>query len=149
MSDRTFLTVVADEQGEVFELPELLLAGMNGYSIVRPEDSEMIPLPPDSRLFTIPHTPPMGFDPRTGKQKTVEQMPKKWGGQRIQAVSAFLSPGFTRILLPAADYNRKTKMFSTFKYFRQTVNNSRLPTPFVYYTLHKIIISFAKTTQLL
>ncbi|MBW2519595.1 MAG: radical SAM protein [Deltaproteobacteria bacterium] len=116
MSHRTFLTVVADEQGEVFELPELLLAGMNGYSVVRPEEPEMIPLPSDSRLFTIPHTPPVGFDPKTGKQKTVERLPAEWRGKSIQAVSAFLSPGFTRTLLPAADYQRKRMMLPLWSY---------------------------------
>lgn len=30
MSKKTFLAVVADDKGEVFEHPELLLAGMSG-----------------------------------------------------------------------------------------------------------------------
>ena len=60
MAQKTFLTVVADEQGEVFEHPELLLAGKNGWRVVRPEAAEMIPLPEGSRLFTIPQTPPIG-----------------------------------------------------------------------------------------
>jgi len=55
---KTFLTVVADDQGEVFEHPELLMAGMNGMTVRHPQEDEMIPLPEGSRLFTIPHTPP-------------------------------------------------------------------------------------------
>lgn len=113
---KTILAVVADEQGEVFEHPELLLAGMNGTVAVRPLAEEMIPMPEGSRLFTIPHTPPIGFDRRSGQQMTVAQLPREWGGGRIQAVSAFLTPGYTRTLLPAADYRRKGQTLPLWSY---------------------------------
>jgi pyruvate-formate lyase-activating enzyme len=105
--DKTILAVVADEQGEVFEHPELLMAGMNGSEIVRPLAGDMIPMPAGSRLFTIPQTPPVGYDRRSGQSRISDRMPRRWGGGTIQAVSAFLTPGFTRTLLPAADYQRK------------------------------------------
>ena len=107
MRSKTFLAVVADDKGEVFEHPELLLAGMSADAVVRPRSEEMIPLPEGSRLFTIPGAPPIGFDPKNGKALTVDRLPKRWGGGRIQAVSTFLTPGFTRTLLPAADYSRQ------------------------------------------
>ena len=59
---KTILAVVADEGGEVFEHPDLLLAGMSGTEAVRPQMDEMIPMPEGSRLFTIPQTPPIGFE---------------------------------------------------------------------------------------
>ncbi|HEY5672253.1 MAG TPA: radical SAM protein [Malonomonas sp.] len=105
--DKTILAVVADETGEVFEHPELLMAGMNGLTARRPELDELIPLPEGSRLFTIPDTPPIGFDRSSGQLKTVSKLPREWGGGRIQAVSAFMTPAFTRTLLPAADYGKK------------------------------------------
>ncbi|MGW8312706.1 MAG: radical SAM protein [Desulfuromonadales bacterium] len=105
--DKTILAVVADEQGEVFEHPELLMAGMNGSEIVRPLAGDMIPIPEGSRLFTIPQTPPVGYDRRSGQSRITDRLPRRWGGGSIQAVSAFLTPGFTRTLLPAADYQRK------------------------------------------
>lgn len=107
MSPKTVLTVVADDKGEVFEHPELLLAGMSGDAVVRPQAEELIPLPEGSRLFTIPGAPAIGFDPRSGKTTVADRLPKRWGGGRIQAVSTFLTPGFTRTLLPAADYSRQ------------------------------------------
>ena len=113
---KTILAVVADEQGEVFEHPELLLAGMNGTIAVKPNSIEMIPMPEGSRLFTIPQTPPLGFDRRSGKLLTAERLPKSWGGGRIQAVSAFLTPGYTRTLLPAADYQRKGQTLPLWSY---------------------------------
>ncbi len=114
--DKTILAVVADERGEVFEHPDLLLAGMNGSQVVRPQRAELIPLPEGSRLFTIPQTPPIGFDSRKGKQLTADRLPKQWGGGAIQAVSAFLTPGYTRTLLPAADYQRKGQTLPLWSY---------------------------------
>ncbi len=114
--DKTILAVVADEQGEVFEHPGLLMAGMNGTEVVRPQLEEMIPLPEGSRLFTIPQTPPVGFDRRSGKRLTTDRMPKQWGGGSIQAVSAFLTPGYTRTLLPAADYQKKSMTLPLWSY---------------------------------
>ncbi|PLY00130.1 MAG: radical SAM protein [Desulfuromonas sp.] len=113
---KTILAVVADSSGEVFEHPDLLMAGMNGMSVRRPEMDELIPLPEGSRLFTIPGTPPIGFDRRTGQQRTLDRLPKSWGGGAVQAVSAFTTPAFTRTLLPAADYGRKIVELTLWSY---------------------------------
>jgi molybdenum cofactor biosynthesis enzyme MoaA len=43
-------------------------------------------------------------------------LPKEWGGGRIQAVSAFLTPGYTRTLLPAADYQNKKQTLPLWSY---------------------------------
>ncbi|MFO7765938.1 MAG: radical SAM protein [Pelovirga sp.] len=114
--NRTFLTVVADANGEVFEHPDLLMAGMNGLTIQQPRVDELIPLPEGSRLFTIPQTPPVGFDRRTGSKKTLTQLPESWGGGALQAVSAFVTPAFTRTLLPAADYVNKPVELTLWSY---------------------------------
>ncbi len=113
---KTILAVVADAAGEVFEHPELLMAGMNGLSARQPELDELIPLPQGSRLFTIPDTPPIGFDRRSGKQTTLESLPKSWGGGKVQAVSAFMTPAFTRTLLPAAVYGQKQVELTLWSY---------------------------------
>ena len=113
---KTFLAVVADETGEVFEHPELLMAGMNGMNVIRPEIDELIPLPEGSRLFTIPDTPLIGFDRNSGKQRTIDSLPADWGGGKAQAVSAFTTPAFTRTLLPAADYQKKNVELTLWSY---------------------------------
>ncbi|SHI47811.1 Radical SAM superfamily protein [Malonomonas rubra DSM 5091] len=113
---KTILAVVADESGEVFEHPELLMAGMNGMTARKPEEDELIPLPEGSRLFTIPDTPPVGFDRRSGKLKTLTNLPKSWGGGKVQAVSAFMTPAFTRTLLPAAAYVDKPVELTLWSY---------------------------------
>ncbi|MEJ2490393.1 MAG: radical SAM protein [Desulfuromonadales bacterium] len=113
---KTLLTVVADERGEVFEHPDLLLAGKSGTELVTPRAEEMIPMPEGSRLFTIPQTPPIGFDRPSGRITAAERLPKRWGGGRIQAVSAFLTPGYTRTLLPATDDRRRTMTLPLWSY---------------------------------
>ena len=116
MSRKTILTVVADEQGEVFEYPGMLMVGQNGTEVRTPFASELIPLPHGSRLFTIPGAPPLAKDARSGKLRTVEQLPASWGGGKVQAVCVFLAPAFTRTLLPAADYSRKTETLPLWAY---------------------------------
>ncbi len=113
---KTILAVIADADGEVFEHPELLMAGMNGMTVCHPEESELIPLPEGSRLFTIPDTPPIGFDRNSGQQRTIDSLPADWGGGRAQAVSAFTTPAFTRTLLPAADYQKKAVELTLWSY---------------------------------
>ena len=113
---KTILTVVADESGEVFEHPDLLIAGMNGMSVRHPDENELIPLPEGSRLFTLPGILPIGFDRRSGKQRIVETLPKNLGGEQIQAVSAFVTPAFTRTLLPAAVYEKKNIELTLWSY---------------------------------
>ncbi|MFO7984089.1 MAG: radical SAM protein [Desulfuromonadales bacterium] len=105
---KTFLTVVADENGEVFEHPDLQFAGMNGMEPRLPRVDEMILMPEGSRLFVIPGAPPIGFDRRKNCMTTVDSLPRNWGGGQIQSVAAFMTPAFTRTLLPAADYRSKS-----------------------------------------
>ncbi|PLY02596.1 MAG: radical SAM protein [Desulfuromonas sp.] len=114
--NKTILAVIADEQGEVFEHPDLLLAGMNGMTARSPHADELIPLPEGSRLFTIPGTPPMGIDRKSGELVVRDHLPQGWGGGRAQAVSAFLTPAYTRTLLPAAAWQRKKQMLPLWSY---------------------------------
>jgi len=97
--------VYADSQGRIYDHPALTMAAMNGPQAVLPDGIELIPLPEGSRLFTIPDTPPVAWDSRTGRFITVEKAPGVRGA--VQAVSAFMAPGYARTLLPACDYGQK------------------------------------------
>jgi pyruvate-formate lyase-activating enzyme len=97
----------ADEKGNIFDHPGLNMAGMNGPEAVLPEDVELIPLPEGSRIFTIPSTPPIAWDPGQNRFVTVDSVRQGKRRINIQAVSAFMAPGYMRTLLPACDYSRK------------------------------------------
>ena len=97
----------ADAQGNIFDHPSLCMAGMSGTEAVLPESVELIPLPEDSRLFTIPGTPPVAWDARQRRFVTVNEVRSDGRTVKVQAVSAFMAPGYVRTLLPACDYKRK------------------------------------------
>ena len=97
----------ADAQGNIFDHPYLSMAGMSGPETVLPEGVELIPLPEGSRLFTIPDTPPVAWDGKKRQFVTVATVREGRRSVPVQAVSAFMAPGYVRLLLPACDYSRK------------------------------------------
>jgi pyruvate-formate lyase-activating enzyme len=97
----------ADAKGNIFDHPYLYMAGMSGSESLLPEAEELIPLPDDSRLFTIPETPPVAWDGKKRAFVTVDYVREGKRDVRVQAVSAFMAPGYVRTLLPACDYRRK------------------------------------------
>src|ERR1035437_2674563 len=84
----------ADAKGNIFDHPVLCMAGMSGTEAVLPEGVELIPLPEDSRLFTIPDTPPVAWDPKRRAFVTVAEVRDGRRSMRVQAVSAFMAPGY-------------------------------------------------------
>jgi pyruvate-formate lyase-activating enzyme len=97
----------ADAKGNIFDHPHLSMAGMSGTETVLPDAVELIPLPEDSRLFTIPDTPPVAWDGRKRAFVTVDSVREGKRDIRVQAVSAFMAPGYVRTLLPACNYRKK------------------------------------------
>lgn len=97
--------VYADKNGMIYDHPQLCMAAMNGPEAVLPESIELIPLPPGSKLFTIPDTAPLAWDACNNRFQKVDKVSGIKG--KIQAVSAFMAPGFARTLLPACDYSSK------------------------------------------
>lgn len=116
MSRRLPKMLYADEKGNIFDHPELCMAGMNGTVAVLPDAVELIPLPEDSRLFTMPAMPPIAWDGRKKRFITVDSVAEGKRTRRIQAVAAFMAPGYVRTLLPACDYSAKTTHLPLWSY---------------------------------
>lgn len=106
----------ADAKGQIFDHPHLTMAGMSGSTAVLPENVELIPLPEDSRLFTIPDTPPIAWDASRGKFVTVSTVRQGRREMPVQAVSAFMATGWMRTLLPACDYSKKKVQLPLWSY---------------------------------
>ncbi|NJD89899.1 MAG: radical SAM protein [Geobacter sp.] len=106
----------ADAKGNIFDHPHLTMAGMSGSAAVLPENVELIPLPEDSRLFTIPDTPPIAWDDKAKAFVTVATVRQGRREQPVQAVSAFMAPGWMRTLLPACDYGKKSVQLPLWSY---------------------------------
>ena len=106
----------ADAKGNILDHPELCMAGMNGTEPVLPEDIELIPLPEDSKLFTMPAMPPIAWDARKKSFVLLDEVHEGRRSQRVQAVAAFMAPGYVRTLLPACDYSRKKTQLPLWSY---------------------------------
>lgn len=112
----TFYTVVATPDGEIFEHPEYHMAAMSGNDISIPQATELIPLPEGSRLFTLPGLNPVGINPRSGKAEVIRNLPRSMGGEPVQAVCAFMTPGYMRTYLPAAEYPQQRQTLPLWAY---------------------------------
>lgn len=106
----------ADQNGNIFDHPYLLMAGMNGNKPLLPENIELIPLPDDSRLFTMPKLPPISFDPSQKRFVTISEIKNGRKTEKIEAVAAFMAPGYMRTLLPACDYSKKKNHLPLWSY---------------------------------
>ena len=87
--------VYADESGEIFDLPDLGMAGRSGRLFHPVELKDLIPLPEGSELFVLPGTMPVGWDQAVDEMVVVDQDPAG-GGKAVQAVAAFISPAYTQ-----------------------------------------------------
>lgn len=88
------LLVVSDEQGNIFEIPELRMTGMTRDLVTVPGESDLIPMPRGSDLFTLPGRVPLGYDPITDQCVELAE----YHGQKITAVAAFMSPANVQLL---------------------------------------------------
>ncbi|MCQ4088929.1 radical SAM protein [Saccharibacillus sp. JS10] len=83
--------VYADENGNVYDHPELLALARSADIIIEIMDEELIPLPEGATLVGLPSTKPVALDPDSGEMVALDGM---------QAVGALLPQGFTRLALP-------------------------------------------------
>lgn len=79
------LLVFADEDGNIYDHPDLLMLVRRGRELAQPRPDELIPLPEGSDLYLLPGRHAMGLDQETG---TVEAMEER-------AVAAFVCPSYT------------------------------------------------------
>jgi pyruvate-formate lyase-activating enzyme len=83
--------LVSDVHGQIYDHPDLLLAGERGAGAEAIEAGELIELPRGSDLFTLPGRTPFGIDAASGKAVAVP----RWQGGEARAVGAFLAPAHT------------------------------------------------------
>jgi len=91
--------VFCDGEGNVYDHPELGMAGANGarWSPLRFQDT--IPLPEGSDVVALPGRHPVGCDPEEGGFVCFPEM----DDEAVSAAAAVLPPAFLRTLLPAQE----------------------------------------------
>ncbi len=92
--------VFANAKGEIQEFPEIDMAGRSGSWILRPQLTDLIPLPEGSDLFVLPQRLPIGIEQGTGEPVLLDENPYE-PAEGIQAVAAFMSPAHTALLSAA------------------------------------------------
>ncbi len=90
---------MADEQGRLFDIPQLALCGRPAGTVVAPASEELIALPNGSDLFHLPGRRPIGMNRSTGQPVVLEQ----YEGRPVLAAAAFLAPAHTLFYHPAYD----------------------------------------------
>jgi pyruvate-formate lyase-activating enzyme len=80
------------------------MAGRSGTDAVPVPPEDLLRIPEGSKLFTMPGSFPVAWNPRQKAFRSVARV--QVGGRRFPCttVAAFLPPGYTRTLLPAAAY---------------------------------------------
>ena len=111
-----FLTaVVANSEGETFELDGYAAVGMAGKLRVPLAVEETIPLPYGTELMFLPDRNPIMYNLLTHKIETLAENPYR-PGETIFPVAAFNSPGFIITYVSAYKENRTPVQLPLFSY---------------------------------
>lgn len=97
---RPIAAVVADAEGEIFELEGYACLGRDGGRLEPLTEGNTLALPHGSELMYLPDRHPLLFHTDTGKIETVEENPFR-PGEPLHPVAAFNSPGYAVSLICA------------------------------------------------
>jgi len=98
--------VVADNDGNIYDHPDLLMVCRHGNDFSLPRPDEIMPLPDESELFLLPGRHAVGLNPETGKLEWQEEL----------AVAAFAAPAHTLTAHPAYGRAQDAPMLPLFAY---------------------------------
>lgn len=87
--------VVATEEGEIIDIPELAMAGRSGYEFMIPDEEDLIPMPPGSELYYVPERVAVGFDRENGELRIIST----YNGKKVLPVAVFIAPAYTLFYL--------------------------------------------------
>lgn len=107
--------VVADSDGNIFDIPDRLMVCRNGADVSLPRPEELIPLPEESELFLLPARHALGLDPETGELEEQEEL----------AVAAFAAPAHTLTAHPAYKVGEDAPVLPLFAYGAVGFYNNR------------------------
>jgi pyruvate-formate lyase-activating enzyme len=96
--------VVADSKGQILDHPALGMTGRLGPDVVEIPSGDLLHLPEGSKLFSMPGSRPIAWDGRRRAYRPVSRVRIGPRTFTCTTVAAFLPPGYTRTLLPAASY---------------------------------------------
>ena len=111
----------ADENGEIFDKPDIIGVGRIGSDIVELKPKDLIKLPDSADLMFLPNRNAVGLD-KNGKLTKIKG----------QAVSAILPAGYTRTHIPAFYKNSKAQQLPLYGYTAVVLYRDELYTTAIY-----------------
>ncbi|MFT5432529.1 MAG: pyruvate-formate lyase-activating enzyme [Myxococcota bacterium] len=100
--------VYADDDGQIFDHPFLLMVATAGGEPAPPPESELVEVPRGSDLYTLPGRSPIGLNPETGELEVLEGP--------YHAVSTFLAPAWLRLRHPVYETRPDAPTLPLFAY---------------------------------
>lgn len=91
-----YIMLFSGDDGNIYDYPDAAGAFRTGYRFADVDGDDLIPLPYGSYMFTLPDRFPVSSV--NGEFRCITETPD---GDPINAVSAFLSSGYLRTMLPA------------------------------------------------
>jgi len=122
MTTARAMMAFADAEGRIYEHPDLELLGWDGDCWRPIEDSELVPMPEGSDLFTLPGRRAAGLD-RQADEVIVHDEPG------TSAVSCFIAPAYLRTLLPAFHTLEDAPALPLFAYSAVGIRDGELVVP--------------------
>ncbi len=96
--------VVADSKGQILDHPSLRMAGRSGHDVLEVAAEDLLRIPEGTKLFSMPGSRPVAWDSRRRAFRPVSRVQIEGRTFTCTTVAAFMPPGYTRTLLPAASY---------------------------------------------
>jgi len=107
--------IYADEKGNIFDWPELEMAGRSGMAQRRLHEGDWISLPEGSELFLLPNRLPVGYHAGKKRFETLARDPFN-PAKQLRAVAAFIAPAHTQIYSTAYKSLRDAPLLPLFAY---------------------------------
>lgn len=98
--------VCADENGDIYDDPDLLMICRRGAQWGLPRPDELMPLPEESELFLLPGRRAVGLNPESGETEILSEL----------AVAAFAAPAHTLSAHPAYESDPDAPLLPLFAY---------------------------------
>jgi len=95
--DNVPFCVVADDNGNIFEIPGIVMTGMSLARPMVPGAGDIMPLPAGSDLFVMPGRTAIGYALSCRRFVEIGQ----YRGRRVHPVAAFVAPGHMQVLASA------------------------------------------------
>jgi pyruvate-formate lyase-activating enzyme len=84
--------VYCDDQGRMYDHPDLALAGLDGLDPAVVPRAHLVPVPEGSDFMMLPGRKPVGIDPGSGRPVTLDEV----AGRPVVAAAVFMAPAYVQ-----------------------------------------------------